>query len=286
MGAFSASVLSSLEQESEGNLVDYFDLITGTSTGGIIAICLGMGLSASEILKFYTERGPAIFKRAGITQRIGMSIRHVFQPKHSHEILKNQIQAVLGDKKFGESNCRLVIPTFDAVAGRIFLMKTAHHQRFRHDIDAQAVDVALATSAAPTYFSAALFPKHGNASYVDGGIWANCPALVGLVEAVHFLQQKPENIDILNIGTTSSPFSTSGAAQAGIFGWAKGLVNVFMSAQVQTSRTTAKLLSSGGLHTIDYRAEAGRFSLDNAAKIDDLITLGRGEAIKKDNLDC
>ena len=65
-GVFPASFLATVENSIEGQLADYFDLIVGTSTGGIIALGLGLGLSASDILRFYEDSGPEIFggKRA------------------------------------------------------------------------------------------------------------------------------------------------------------------------------------------------------------------------------
>ena len=161
MGAFSASVLTALEEETKCSCVEHFDLITGTSTGGIIAIGLGLGLSARKILEFYKNNGEQIFSNTGFTRRLVNSVRHLFQPKHSQENLRQALHRAFEEKKFGESKCRLVIPTYDAIGGRIFLMKTAHHERFKYDIKAKAVDVALATSAAPTYFSAAPFPCLG-----------------------------------------------------------------------------------------------------------------------------
>ncbi len=285
MGAFSASVLTALEEETKCSCVEHFDLITGTSTGGIIAIGLGLGLSAREIMKFYEDNGEQIFQNTGFTRRLFNTFRHLVQPKHSQENLRQALIKAFQEKKFGESKCRLIIPTYDAVGGRIFLMKTAHHERFKYDIEAKAVDVALATSAAPTYFSAAPFPNHQGASYVDGGVWANCPALVGLVEAIHFLNIQPDEIDILNIGVTSSPFSVSDNAQAGIFGWGKGLINILMNAQVEASRAMSLLLTNHGFFNIDCTVPTGKFSLDDSSKIDELIGLGRGEAVKKENLE-
>ncbi|ACK74157.1 Patatin (plasmid) [Gloeothece citriformis PCC 7424] len=285
MGAFSASVLATLEEETNCRCVEHFDLIAGTSTGGIIAIGLGLGLPASEIREFYKNNGSQIFRNTGFTRRVFNSVRHLFQPKHSQENLRQALHGAFQDRKFGESKCRLVIPTYDAIGGRIFIMKTAHHERLKFDIEALAVDVALATSAAPTYFSAAPFPIHQGASYIDGGVWANCPALVGLVEAIHFLNVPPESIDILNIGTISSPFSVSQNAQSGIFGWGKGLINIFMNAQVESSRAMSSLLTNDGFFNINYSAEEGRFSLDDSSKINELISLGRGEAVKMKNFE-
>lgn len=60
-GVFPAAFLATIEQSVGGNIADYFDLIVGTSTGGIIALGLGMGLTAGEILRFYETHGPSIF---------------------------------------------------------------------------------------------------------------------------------------------------------------------------------------------------------------------------------
>ncbi len=286
-GAFTAAVVAALEKETGKKMADYFDLITGTSTGGIIAIGLGLGLPAQDIVNFYQKHGPTIFPCTSLVSRWRGFFRWLFAPKHSHEVLKSALKAVLGDRKFGESKCRLVIPTYDANGGRIFLLKTAHHERFKYDHQALAVDVALATSAAPTYFQAAPFPKHENASYVDGGVWANCPALVGLTEAVGFLNVPLEEIDILSIGTTATPFSIAHQRNAGLAQWNAGLLNLMFEAQVQADVAQAKLLVGGRLHRINYLAPEGQYSLDAAtpAKIDELVALGRGEAVKKENVE-
>jgi hypothetical protein len=82
-----------------------------------------------------------------------------------------------------EAYSRSVWP-WDAMSGRIYVFMTAHDPRLRYDAEAPADDVALATSAAPTYFAAAPFPTQRDGGYVDGGVWANCPALVRLDEAL------------------------------------------------------------------------------------------------------
>ncbi|MEP0189764.1 MAG: CBASS cGAMP-activated phospholipase [Erythrobacter sp.] len=284
-GAFTASVLAALETELERPVVDHFDLITGTSTGGILAIGLGMGFSASELRDFYIDRGGEIFGVTSVFGRLGF-LKQLFAPKHSSAPLEAALIDILGERKFGESLSRLAIPTYDAVAGRIFLMKTAHNPRFVHDVGALALDVAMATAAAPTYFEAKAFPAHQGASYVDGGVWANCPALVGLTEAVAFLGAKAEKVDILSIGTTSSPFNIADERRSGALQWNMGLINLMFEAQVETARAQASLLA-GGFHRIDASVASGRFGLDkaDAMTISELVTLGRGEAVKKENLD-
>jgi uncharacterized protein len=286
-GAFTASVLTALEEQTGRSIREHFDLIVGTSTGGILAIGLGLGFSAKDLLEFYVQRGPTIFPTTSIVERPAGFFRSLFAPKHSHAVLREQLYAILGDRKFGEAKCRLVIPTYDANAGRIFLLKTAHNPRFVHDIEALAVDVALATSAAPTYFAAAPFPMHQGASYVDGGVWANCPALIGAVEAIAFLGQTPADLDILSVGTTTEPFNIARHHNSGLAQWNVGVISLMFAAQVEAARAQAALLAQGRLHRIDFTAMPGQYSLDNARPeiIEDLVGIGRGEAVKKANLD-
>lgn len=283
-GAFTASVLAALEKDT-GSLVEHFDLITGTSTGGILAIGLGMGFSAEELKDFYIDRGEEIFSATSVFGRFGF-LKQLVMPKHSSKPLERALADILGKRKFGESKSRLVIPTYDAINGRIFMMKTAHHERFVHDVEALALDVAMATAAAPTYFEARAFPAHHGASYVDGGVWANCPALVGLTEAVAFLGAKAEEVDILSIGTTASPFNVADDRRSGAVQWNMGLINLMFEAQVEAAKAQTSLLA-GGFHRIDASVPAGRFGIDkaDANTIAELVTLGRGEAVKKENLE-
>lgn len=211
-------MLAALEKDTGHRCIDHFDLIAGTSTGAIIALGLGQGLSAAEIVEFYTKHGPTIFPSTSMARRWSGVVRHLFQRKHSRRALQAALTQVLGERKFGESLRPLVMQS----AGGYFLLKTAHHEHLRHDYDAPAVEVALATPAAPTYFAAARFPNHGNNSYVDGGVWANSSALAALVDAVHFLGQRLEDVDILSIGTTTTPFNVAERHRSGILDWNKG----------------------------------------------------------------
>ena len=265
-GAFTAAVLASFEADTKLKIIDHFDLIAGTSTGGILAIGLALGLSAEELLNFYRERGARIFPATSLIERTAGLFRQILKgPKISQQTLRQELVAILHDRKFGEARCRLVIPSYDAMSGRIYVFKTAHHPRLRYDVEAPAVDVALATSAAPTYFAAAPFPTHRDGSYVDGGVWANCPALVGLVEATVILKQPLSDIDILSIGTTNAPFSISKNKNASALKWNLGLINLMFEAQMEAALAQASLLIENRLHRVNFVANPGDFSLDDAS---------------------
>ncbi len=283
---FSASVLAALEKATGASAVDHFDLIAGTSTGGVLALGLAMGMPAARIREFYVDHAGSIFPGVSYSAHVIGSLRQLLWPKRSRQRLALALETVFGDQKLRDARCRLLIPTYDVVAGRVYVIKTAHHPRLTFDIDARVVDCALATSAAPTYFPASGFPAHPGASYVDGGVWANCPVLVGLIEATHFLRVPIENIDILSIGTTTPTFSITGSVRTGgIWQWKTALVDLLLRAQAEASIAAATLLTSGALHRIDATVSRGRFAMDDIRHLSDMIALGDGEARKREHLD-
>jgi hypothetical protein len=286
-GVFTAAALSRIEDQTNRRIVDHFDLICGTSTGGILAIGLAMGLSAQALLNFYQKNGPEIFPATSLVERsTGILRQFFFGPKFSHGVLREKLSAVLENRKFGEAKCRLVIPSYDAVASRIYLFKTAHDSRFINDINTSAVDVALATSAAPTYFAAASVQRQGK--FIDGGVWANCPVMVAVVEAVSHLKIPLTDIEILSIGTTTEPFSIAKNEKASALKWNVGLVNLMFEAQAESALAQAGLLLDGRLHRVNFMSTGNRFSLDNASEkaIADLTDLGWKEVEKKEHTDA
>src|SRR5437764_7146848 len=123
MGAFAASALATFEQATGRRIVEHFDLIAGTSTGGIIAIGLAMGASAEEISRFYENEGATIFPgRVGVKKWVGR-VADLFRPKFSNEALRETIMKVVGDRPLKEAKTRLVIPSYDVNVGKVYLFK-------------------------------------------------------------------------------------------------------------------------------------------------------------------
>lgn len=280
-GAYTASVLSTLETLTGKSISQHFDLITGTSTGGIIAVAIGLGIPLPRVVELYVSKGPEIFpspKRWWMGS-LGSLIRHCLQPKHSHEVLRKALADVIGDRRFGESQNRLVIPAFNAVSGDIQLFKTAHTAAYRMDCNRPAIDVALATAAAPTYFQA--FTDADGRSFVDGGIWANCPAMVGITEAIGVLGWPLDCIDVLSIGTTDEPFEISRERRkGGIIRWNRGLITLLMSAQVRGTLGFASALTKKRILRIDEFTRPGRFCMDDSREVHELKALGENSARK------
>jgi hypothetical protein len=189
-GVFPAALLARLEEHLELPIGHYFDLIAGTSTGGIIAIGLGLGLSAREILNLYVEQGPAIFdqQHGAVQNWVRQKVRgmaHLFVTKHSSQPLRHSLEEVLGRRRLGESRTRLVIPAWHPVLERVYIYKTAHHPRLETDYKQLAIDAAMATAAAPTFLKPHM--TESAVELIDGGVWANNPIGVAAIEAIGML---------------------------------------------------------------------------------------------------
>nr|WP_269128848.1 CBASS cGAMP-activated phospholipase [Nonomuraea sp. K271] len=228
-GMFSAAVLARLEEDLDAHIVDHFDLIAGTSTGGIIALGLGLGLSPRQVLEFYTQHGPRIFRDR--THLRGL--RHLVRAKYHVAPLRAALIEVFGNRTFGESTKRLVITSYNIGANDVYLFRTPHLPTLKRDWRERAVDVALATSAAPTYLPG--MPLDG-ARLIDGGIWANNPCMVALTEAIGPLGLPLSAIRVFSLGTTTDMRNRSRRLdRGGLLPWAGDAVEMLMRAQSESA---------------------------------------------------
>lgn len=270
-GVFPASFLSHIEENIDGRIGEYFDLIVGTSTGGIIALGLGLGLPVKDILGFYKDHGPVIFGGNGSLRKL----RSLFYAKYDQQELRSALEDTFGNRKLGESSTRLVVPSLNLDTGGVYIHKTAHHERFATDYKRDAVDVALSTSAAPTYFPTHLLPS--GSPLVDGGIWANNPIGLAAVEAIGVLEWPASDIEVLSIGCTSEPIGTGGTVRTslGLSYWGLRVIDLFMHAQDSASFGTATILTSHEQITrIDPVVSPRKYKLDSYKAIPSLEGLG------------
>ena len=291
-GAFTASALATWEKQTGLRIVEHFDLIAGTSTGGILALGLGLGLSGQQMLDFYRRRGPVIFPVTSLRSRIRHTLRHVFRPKYSQEILLRELEAAFYPDGnpicLKDSRCRLVIPTYHAVAGASHQFRTPHHPDLTADANTEAAHAALATAAAPTYFTAAKIANMvAESSYFDGGVWANSPAMAAIIEAVCFIRVPVERVDVLSVGTTEEPFTVRKQTSAGILRWLwkKKLLDLLMNVQQESSLRLARhLVSDPRFLRVNVTTAPGSYSLDGPREIGELVDLGSRAALQTEVL--
>jgi patatin-like phospholipase/acyl hydrolase len=246
-GLFSAGVLAELEAMvgPVNSVAEYFDLVAGTSTGGIVALGLGAGKSARDIRDLYMHRGPEIFPPVwdNVLGRSWKAFRNnvlnaTFH-RYSRQALERVLQEFLGDKILGESTVRHVVPAFDGRFSEVFLFKTRHHADYEQDWRKRMVEIGLATSAAPTIYRPL---ESGGYRLIDGGIWANNPTMLAVVEALIAYDVARHRIKVLSIGCGDEPYHvTRRMTWGGLWHWRK-IIGAAMRAQSLAATSQARLL--------------------------------------------
>ena len=201
--------------------------------------------------------------------------------------LRKAVGEIVGDRPLADAKTRLVIPAYDTEMGRVYLFKTPHHFHCNYSRDVKAVDVALATSAAPTYFPAHHVSGHG--TFIDGGVWGNCPAVIGITEAVSYCGRKLEDVHVLSVSTTNYPFHLGQRQRlGGLVSWAPKIIETLMFSQAQASVGEATCLlrdrtqspPTDRFHRIDYFAEPSLYEMDDARATQRLIDIGQRVAVQ------
>jgi len=278
-GVFPISLLAEIEAAlSLRSIANYFDLIAGTSVGGIIAVGLGLGLSAQQMAEFLLRDGPNIFPHSPFptsTLRLVCGMER-YSPDH----LRRALERVFGSKTLADSTVRLLIPSFDATKADIHIYKTAHHERLGMDYRLTAVEVAMATAAAPTYLPA--YDSKHCITLVDGGLWANNPVAIAVVEAVTVLGWNGNELDVLSLGCTEETIDFKRKGHGGVF-WVRRAIEAAMRGQSRSSLGMALHLTGRdkGLENvlrINPPVAPGRFSLDGVKAIKELRGFGYSEA--------
>jgi len=269
-GLFAVSFLAAWEESEQRSVTEYFDLIAGTSTGGIIALALGLGYTAKEILEFYLKEASNIFPPSALA-----GIRHWVSTKYEAEGLEKSLQEYFGERKLGQSRVPLIVPAYYPKAGGLYIFKTPHHPRLRNDYRELVRDVARATSAAPTYFPA--YRGDSGIELVDGGVWANNPVMLAVTEAMGYLAVPQEQVYALRVGTTTTTVSVRSISdEGGKTGMVKAVLDYMMRGQEQSASTMAlHLLGDQRYHEVNIAAAVGDFELDRLSE--DLIGLGRNQ---------
>jgi len=259
-GIFPAKFLAKIEEQiGKGKIHEHFDLICGTSTGGIIALALSLGIPAQKIFDLYNNNASVIFgnKKRGIRQ-----FKH---SKYDNSNLQNLIKktflkfsATGNDPKIGDAKTNLLIPIYNLLEGKTSVLKTPHSSDLYIDKNIPMYMAACATSAAPTFFD----PYSNEYDYIDdnkeskhelfnnkidGGVYANNPSMLGIIEAITRLKIKMENIKVLSIGTGEFSFAeTNNPQKWGILYWIninkRRILDVFMQSQSQIVHNSVQIL--------------------------------------------
>ncbi|WMV27482.1 hypothetical protein MTR67_020867 [Solanum verrucosum] len=253
-GIIPATILSFLESQlqeldgSDARLADYFDVMAGTSTGGLVTAMLTAPdennrplYAAKDITPFYLEHCPKIFpqKKWGVFPPIRNIVQTLIGPKYDGKYLHEVVKEKLKDTRLSNTITNVVIPTFDIKKLQPTIFSTYETKRAAC-YDAKLSDICISTSAAPTYLPAHYFKVEDGKDNVrehhliDGGVAANNPCLIAISEVSKeifknnpdFYPIKPMEYGrflVISLGTGAAKYEqkydSSMAAKWGIVEW-------------------------------------------------------------------
>lgn len=249
-GIYSAHILKRIEDEFNIKLKDHFDLISGTSTGAIIAGSIACDIDLGEVVSLYKHHGKDIFPKSWICKipllrKLGnLSLT---SSKYDKKYLKKILDEKFKNVKLGEVDKPLIIPSSDIANGKVFVFKSQYDKDFVRDKHTRVADAILCSCSAPTYFNPS---ETDNYLLADGGLWANNPSLVSVIDAKRRLGIDLSDVKIFSIGTglykPEYDMDTSKNKKkkwGAINGW-KGLklLDLIMSLQAQSVHNYLSLL--------------------------------------------
>jgi len=268
-GLIPALVLAEIESKTGKAIADCFDLIAGTSTGGILALGFskdnGSGIpqySARDLAKIYQLRGKEIFSRS-LWQGVS-SVGGLADELYTHEGLEKILDEYFDDDPLGSGLTRTLITSYD-IQNREPLFLKSWREEHR---SVQMKHAARATSAAPTYFEPALIPIGGaTKALVDGGVFINSPAVSAFAEVMKiFPEEKDFFVVSLGTGELIRPISYAEAKDWGKVGWLVPLLNCMFDGVSDAANYQMKMFLDDKYIRLQTNLSIASDDLDNATK--------------------
>jgi patatin-like phospholipase/acyl hydrolase len=271
-GVIPAKVLMAIEAKTGKRIAELFDLIAGTSTGGILAAGLCVPgrdrtrpkYDASDLMLLYKKYGHEIFSNNWARKVVSL----FFGAEYSPSGLETQLKNYLGDAHLADAFTGLLITSFEMHAGEawFFSRETAQQKPERNYL---LRDVARATSAAPTYFPPFQFAGSSGQTpvLVDGGVFANNPAICAWVDE-HEDIRGTSDVLILSLGTGSVPHPVryDRARRWGKVLWAQPAIASFLDGQSDTAEfQLGQLLDSSHYLRFQTKLPVANEAMDNAS---------------------
>ncbi len=268
-GIIPALVLATLERISGYQIHELFDLVAGTSTGGILACGLTRPNppKASDLADVYIQRASDIFRATPIR-----SIGSFFSaPKYDAAALESVLQQHLGISWLSDSLTNVLVPSYDIERREALFFKSWHAARSLDD-DYPISQVVRATSAAPTYFAPAMVISRSGIRRpcIDGSLVANNPTMCAVASARHLFPDRPElAILSLGVGEQTSPFKYADVVTWGKLAWAQPAIDILMDGITETVDYQIREAMSAHTHYLRLQTRLGDKNGSPADAIDD-----------------
>jgi predicted acylesterase/phospholipase RssA len=297
-GIIPAMVLADLERRTRRPICELFDLIAGTSTGGVLALALTKpdaagkpAWSAAQLIALYEKEGGAIFEPAWHRWPIIGFLYDLFFVRYSGRPITRVLRRYYGETRLRDALVPLLITAYELNKRDPWLFKS-ERAKVEADHDFPMHIAAYATSAAPTYFPPLRLPAPAPWHWyalIDGGVYAQNPALCAYIEA-HSIYPHARDFVIASLGTgeTNVPIPYAKAKRWGVAGWARPVLDVVFDGVSDTvNYEVGRLLPMAGGSKRQYRLQAslqqGMDSMDDPSPANMQYLKAVGQKLIADN---
>jgi patatin-like phospholipase/acyl hydrolase len=271
-GIIPAIVLAELEHATGKPVAETFDLVAGTSTGGILALALTMraedgapAWSAEQLIALYEEEGTRIFDRS-VWDKV-RSGGGLTDEKYPPEGMREAFRTYMGEARLSEALTEVMVTAYEIEQRTTFFFKSSKAREDPRE-DFLIRDAAQATSSAPTYFEPVRLEREGalpSAALVDGGVFANNPAMCAYAEALKGAQGEEVTLVSLGTGELTRPLPYDQAKDWGLVEWAKPILDVvFDGVSDATDHHLGQILGPERYFRFQTRLDHASDDLDDA----------------------
>ena len=260
-GIIPAILLTELERRTAKPICQLFDLIAGTSTGGILALALTRPtvagqpqFRAADLVELYEREGPVIFPHSMLRKIV--TLGHTLREKYTSKGVETVLQQYFGESRLKEALTSVLITSYDIEQRSPWLFRS-ERAKLNPFYDFPMWQVARSTSAAPTYFEPEQIQMpdiNDQWALVDGGTFANNPSMCAYAEALHLHPECEVLMVSLGTGEYTTPLEYDKAKKWGLIGWARSVIDVvFDGVSKTTNYQLQQLLASFGSQRRYYR---------------------------------
>ena len=282
-GVIPTMVLAELETRTGTATSALFDLIAGTSIGGIIALCMAVpgehgepAWSARELIGVFERAASEIFVPAG------HSVLHgVLHQRYGSENIEGTLVRYLGSRRISEALCDVLVTAYDVSAREpYFINSIAAQLDAGHDMPMWMA--GRSTSAAPTYFEPAQLPAPKQRVMLDGGVCANNPAMCAFAEVVKYRHSFDMKIVSLGTGSSTRAMAHHEVKDWGLAQWARPILHVLMDgASDVVHRQLREMLPEDAYWRLQVRLAHASESIDDATHKNLADLMAEGERLIK-----
>lgn len=241
-GIIPAILLTELERRTGKPISQLFDLIAGTSTGGILALALtrpnAQGLPrfrAADLIELYEKEGPVIFPQSLLRKVV--TLGHTLREKYTSKGVEMVLQQYFGGSRLKEALTTVLVTSYDIEQRSPWLFRS-ERAKLNPFYDFPMWQVARSTSAAPTYFEPEQIQMpdiNDQWALVDGGTFANNPSMCAYAEALHLHPESDVLMVSLGTGEYTTPLEYDKAKKWGLIGWARSVIDVVFDGVSKTT---------------------------------------------------